>query len=108
MIILDIELNGIENAEVAKVIREVRPNWNLKQLKSKCYSLSMTNTVSHFFINSREDEDSIVVRVNGEAAFLDRKKELEAFDRLAKSGIADKLLAIFKNGTRSKTRTYQP
>ena len=58
----------------------------------------MTNTVSHFFINSREDEDSIVVRVNGEAAFLDRKKELEAFDRLAKSGIADKLLAIFKNG----------
>ena len=58
----------------------------------------MTNIVSHFFINSREDEDSIVVRVNGEAAFLDRKKELEAFERLAEAGIADDLLATFKNG----------
>lgn len=98
MIILDIELNGIDNEEVAKVIREVRPNWNLDNLKSKCYSHSMTNTVSHFFIYSREDEDSIVVRLNGEAAFLDRKKELEAFERLAAAGIADELLAYFKNG----------
>jgi thiamine kinase-like enzyme len=98
MIILDFELNGIDNEEVAKVIREVRPNWNLNELKSKCYSHSMTNTVSHFFINSREDDDSIVVRVNGEAAFLDRKKELEAFERLSEAGIADELLAHFKNG----------
>ncbi|CBY21622.1 unnamed protein product [Oikopleura dioica] len=106
MSILDIELNGIDDEEVAKVIREVRPNWNLDMLRSKCYSHSMTNTVSHFFINSREDEDSIVVRVNGEAAFLDRKKELVAFERLAKAGIADELLASFKNGTRSKIRTF--
>ena len=88
----------VKTAQDPKKIFVVRPNWNLNELKSKCYSHSMTNTVSHFFINSREDEDSIVVRVNGEAAFLDRKKELEAFERLAKAGIADELLAHFKNG----------
>ena len=58
----------------------------------------MTNTVSHFFINSREDEDSVVVRVNGVAGFLDREKELVAFERLSAAGIADQLIATFKNG----------
>ena len=114
MLTLDIELNGIEDEEVSKVLEKgrlsskktllynhqfpVRPDWDLSQLKSKCYSHSMTNTVSHFFIKSREDEDSVVVRVNGVAGFLDRKKELVAFERLSAAGIADKLIATFKNG----------
>lgn len=97
-IVLDQVLKGISNEEVADILSKVRPKWQRSEIKNQIFSHSMTNTVAIFYSKSKEDEDAVIVRLNGEAGFLDRAKELVAYERLSKSNVADPLVAVFNNG----------
>jgi len=91
--VLDLSIKG-----VAPIIEQVRPGWKSDNVKRTLYYEGRTNSLAAFYQDTIEDEDTIVIRINGAAPFVDRQKELETFDRLVKADICELLVASFNNG----------
>jgi len=95
---LNLTVLNLSIEEVAPIIRQVRPEWNSDNVRRTLFSEGLTNSLGAYYQDAIEDEDTIVIRINGAAPFLDRQKELVTFDRLAKADVCEPLVASFTNG----------
>jgi len=95
---LQITIQDIDIESVKELIKTIRPHWNLRNCHHRVFSKGITNSSAVYYIG--DFKEPFVIRQNGELSdkFVDRKKEILAFKRLAEAGICPPLIATFTNG----------
>lgn len=95
---LQITIQDIDIESVKELIKTIRPHWNVRNCHHRVFSKGITNSSAVYYIG--DFKEPFVIRQNGELSdkFVDRKKEILAFKRLAEAGICPPLIATFTNG----------
>jgi len=95
---LEITIQDIDIESVKDLIKEVRPHWKIENCHHRVFSKGITNSSAVYYIG--DFKEPFVIRQNGELSdkFVDRKKEILAFKRLADAKICPPLIATFRNG----------
>nr|XP_002130004.1 ethanolamine kinase 1 isoform X1 [Ciona intestinalis] len=99
-----LKVNTIVDTENAtdgafKILKLVRPEWDIENITLKVFSNGITNKMFGFHHLENKD-DTVLVRINGNGTeiFLDRKAEVENFEILHEHNCAPILYCIFNNG----------
>uniref|UniRef100_A0A8C5M6G4 ethanolamine kinase n=1 Tax=Leptobrachium leishanense TaxID=445787 RepID=A0A8C5M6G4_9ANUR len=82
-----------------RLIHELRPEWNLRDVKTKLFTDGLTNKLLACFVDA-EMKDAVLVRVYGKRTelFVDREDEVKSFQLLGDHGCAPTLYCTFQNG----------
>jgi len=97
---LDIFVNDMTSVAVAPLLSCIRPEWDVHYIKFKVFHDGHTNASAAFFMRSVNDDDAVVVRINGHGTekFICRQQEILSFRRLSHAGLCPPLEAVFRNG----------
>ncbi|KAF4093852.1 hypothetical protein AMELA_G00006510 [Ameiurus melas] len=82
-----------------KLIKELRPTWDINLVKTKLFTEGTTNKLVGCYVDE-SPEDVVLVRVYGNKTELivDRDNELKSFQVLHANGCAPRLYCTFNNG----------
>ncbi|XP_062409610.1 ethanolamine kinase 1-like isoform X1 [Sardina pilchardus] len=86
---------------VVKLLRIIRPQWRIEDIKKKVFTEGITNQLTGFYTGClRSSDDVVLVRVYGHMTdlYLDRRKEKEIFQILHEHRCGPKLYCSFENG----------
>jgi ethanolamine kinase len=91
-----------DNASATKLILQLRPHWREDGVKFVRFTDGITNTLLKAIRNNvpNPDTDAILLRAygNGTDLIIDRNRETQNHELLARHGLAPELLARFENG----------
>ncbi|RKU40386.1 hypothetical protein DL546_001694 [Coniochaeta pulveracea] len=91
-----------DNASATKLILQLRPDWREDGVKFVRFTDGITNTLMKATRNNdpNPDTDAILLRAygNGTDLIIDRNRETQNHELLARHGLAPELLARFENG----------
>lgn len=73
---LDLSVLNVSIEEVKPLIRQIRPGWEMKDIKRTIFNEGLTNSLGAFYRDTIKDNDTVVIRINGATPFLDRQKEV--------------------------------
>ncbi|CAG0899416.1 unnamed protein product [Cyprideis torosa] len=93
-----LNVNNIAS-EAIPLIRRIRPQWNLSEIKHKQFTTGITNKLYGFYTNS-DPKDTLLFRVYGEKTdlFIDREREKRNMMILCEAGEAPLYYGSFMNG----------
>ncbi|XP_069489206.1 ethanolamine kinase 2 [Ambystoma mexicanum] len=82
-----------------KLIKKLRPEWDLRRVKTKMFTEGITNKLLACYMDSGM-ADAVLVRVYGNMTelFVDRTNEVKSFQLLRQHGCAPDLYCTFQNG----------
>ncbi|MBN3289514.1 EKI1 kinase, partial [Polypterus senegalus] len=87
------------NEGALKLIKQLRPTWDLNAVKMKMFTDGITNKLIGCYVDETM-EDVVLVRIYGNMTelFVDRDNELKSFRVLHAHGCAPNLYCTFNNG----------
>ncbi|XP_041973074.1 ethanolamine kinase [Aricia agestis] len=93
---VQIEENDI-NTGLYKVLKVLRPNWSVPNIKFKVFTDGITNKL---VACQADGEDIVLIRIYGNKTdlLIDRNAEVRNITNLHKIGLAPEIYGVFKNG----------